>query len=179
MGPGPSVSCSIRLNTVLTPEQKKLYQDPDTIQRILNQSRTVVIYGLSSDSQKASYFVASYLKDAGYTIVPVNPKGGVILGEKVYTSMKDIDFPIDIVDVFRPRHEVPQILEDAIAIGAKVFWQQLRINDLESAAKAKAAGMEAVVDLCLKMEHGRYSGGLHEAGMNTEILSARRTHRWV
>lgn len=179
MGPGPGVSCSIRLNTVLTSEQKKLYQDPDTIQRILNESRTVVIYGLSSDPQKASYFVASYLKNAGYTILPVNPKGGVILGEKVYTSLKEIEVPIDIVDVFRPRYEVPQILDDALAVGAKVLWQQLRINDLESAARAKAAGLLSVVDLCVKMEHGRYSGGLHEAGMNTEILSAKRTHRWV
>ena len=179
MGPGPGISCSIRLNTSLTPEQKKLYQDPEVVQHVLNTARNVVIYGLSSDPQKASYFVASYLQTAGYTIIPVNPKGGTILGQKVYTSLREVEVPVDVVDVFRPRHEVPHILDDAIAIGARVFWQQLRINDLESAERARQAGLISIVDLCMKMEHGRYSGGLHEAGMNTEIISAKRTHRWL
>lgn len=179
MGPGPGISCSIRLNSVLTPEQKALYQDPEVVQRVLNTMRSVVIYGCSSDPQKPSYFVASYLLAAGYTVIPVNPKGGVILGQKVFPTLREVDVPVDVVDVFRPRHEVPHILEEAIAIGAKVFWQQLRINDLESAERARQAGLIAIVDLCMKMEHGRYSGGLHEAGMNTEIISARRVHRWL
>lgn len=179
MGLGTGISCSIRLNTTLTPEQKARYQDPDTVRHVLNTARTIVIYGLSSDPQKASYFVASYLKTAGYTIVPVNPKGGEILGCKVYSSLREVDVPVDVVDVFRPRHEVPHILDEAIAVGAKVFWQQLRINDLESAERARQAGLVSIVDLCMKMEHGRYSGGLHEAGMNTELITARRTHRWL
>ncbi|GEM_PF-3261213 len=90
MGLGSSLSCSIRLNTVLTNEQKGLYQNPETIQRILNTSRSVAIFGLSSDSQKASYFVASYLPTSGYEIYPVNPKGGNILERRVYTSLAEI-----------------------------------------------------------------------------------------
>jgi len=179
MGSGSSISCSIKLNSTLSPEQKALYQDPEVVQKVLNEARTIVIYGLSSDPQKASYFVASYLLTAGYTIIPVNPKGGEILGQRVFTNLKEVDVPVDVVDVFRPRHEVPHILDEALAIGAKVFWQQLRINDLESAERARKAGMISIVDLCMKMEHGRYSGGLHEAGMNTEIINAKRTHRWL
>jgi uncharacterized protein len=178
MGLGSGISGAIRLNSVLTAEQKKLYQNPDDIMRTLNEFRTVAIVGLSSDDQKASFFVASYLTSAGYEIVPVNPRADSILGKKVYRSLRDIPFPIDLVDVFRPAAECTELVEQAIAIQARGFWQQLRIINLAAAERARSAGLIAVVDMCVKMEHGRYSGGLHEAGMNSELISARRVHRF-
>lgn len=179
MGLGSGVSCAVRLNSVLTEEQKEKFQDRTEIVRALNEFRVIAMVGLSADVQKSSYFVASYLKSAGYTVVPVNPKADFILGQKVYRSLSDIPFPVDLVDVFRPASECENLAAEAIAVGAKGFWQQLRINNLAAAELAKKAGLVAVVDLCVKMEHGRYSGGLHEAGMNTELLSARRTHRFL
>ena len=178
MGLGSGFVSAIRLNSVLDEAQKALYQNPDDIARVLNEFRTIAIVGLSADSQKASYFVASYLKTAGYQIVPVNPKADEILGKKVYRSLADIPFPVDLVDVFRPAAECTGLVEQAIAIKAKGFWQQLRIINLAAAERARAAGLISIVDRCVKMEHGRYSGGLHEAGMNSELISARRTHRF-
>jgi uncharacterized protein len=179
MGLGSGLSCAIRLNSVLNEEQKKRFQNRASIVTVLNESRTIAMVGLSADTQKASYFVANYLQTAGYRIVPVNPKADVILGQKVYRSLSDIPFPVDVVDIFRPAAECDQLVEDAIRIGAKAFWQQLRITNLSAAERALSAGLHSVVDLCLKMEHGRYSGGLHESGMNTELLSSRRIHRYV
>ena len=114
------------------------------------------------------------MRDAGYRIVPVNPRGGTIVGESVYRDLGDIPFPIDVVNVFRPAAEVEALVEKAIRIGAKVFWQQLRINQIAAATRAREAGLISIVDACIKMEHGRYSGGLHTVGMNTELVSARR-----
>ncbi len=177
MGLGSSASCAITLNTVLTPEQRALYQDPDRIRELLERAKTIAIVGLSADRQKASYFVANYLQREGYRVIPVNPRGGTILGETVYRDLKSIPETVDIVDVFRPDSEVPAIVDQAIAIGAKALWTQLRIIHFEAAEKARAAGLAVVMDKCVKMEHGRYSGSLHWAGMNTEIISARRAKR--
>ncbi len=179
MGLGSGLSCAIRLNSVLTPEQKALYQNPDDIKRVLNEFRTIALVGLSANPQKPSFFVANYLRSAGFEIVPVNPGADTILGRKAYRSLSAIPFPVDLVDVFRPAPECSALVEEAIAIKARGFWQQLRIINLPAAARAREAGMVSVVDLCVKMEHGRYSGGLHEAGMNTELVSARRVHRFV
>jgi uncharacterized protein len=177
MGPGSGLSCAIRLNSVLTEEQKALYQNRDEIEKVLNEFRVIAMVGLSADPQKASSFVANYLLKAGYKVVPVNPKADVILGQKVYRSLKEIPFAVDLVDIFRPAAECDALVEEAIAVKARGFWQQLRIINLKAAERARAAGLISVVDLCVKMEHGRYNGGLHEAGMNTELISARRVHR--
>ena len=174
MGSGSSTVCSINLNTVLTPEQQALYQDSGCIRDILARARNIAIVGLSADRQKASYFVATYLKREGYRIIPVNPRGGTILGETVYPDLKSIPEKVDLVDVFRPASELPDIVEQAIAIGAKAIWTQLRIIDFGAAEAARAAGLSVVMDKCVKMEHGRFNGSLHWAGMNTEIISARR-----
>lgn len=144
---------------------------------MLNEFRVIAMVGLSADPQKASSFVAGYLLHAGYKVVPVNPKADVILGQQVYRTLSEIPFAVDLVDVFRPAAECDALVEEAIRINARGFWQQLRIINLKAAERALAAGLISVVDLCVKMEHGRYSGGLHEAGMNTELVSARRVHR--
>ena len=174
MGLGSSVSCNIRLGTSLSAKERAKFQDPAVIQQLLSGAKTIAMVGLSSEKTKASNMVASYLQDEGFRVIPVSPKGGEILGETVYPDLKSIPDKIDIVDIFRPASEVPGIVDDAIAIGAKAVWMQLRIVDLPSAERALAAGLHAVVDRCVKMEHGRYSGALHWGGMNTEIVTAQR-----
>jgi predicted CoA-binding protein len=182
MGSGTSLSCAVTLNTSLTPDQRARYQDVAQINHLLETAKTIALVGLSSDRQKASYFVAGYLKDEGYRIVPVNPKADTILGEKVYPDLASIPFPIDLIDIFRPAQDVDEIVSQAIArkekgIDSPVIWMQLRIINLAAAERALAAGLTVIVDKCVKMEHGRYKGGLHFAGMNTEIISARKRKR--
>jgi predicted CoA-binding protein len=182
MGSGPGVSCAVTLNTSLTPGQRARYQDVAQINHLLDTSKTIALVGLSSDRQKASYFVAGYLKDEGYRIVPVNPKAETILGEKVYPDVASIPFPVDLINVFRPPQDVDEIVNQAIArkqkgVDSAAIWMQLRIINLPAAERALAAGLTVIVDKCVKMEHGRYRGGLHFAGMNTEIISARKRAR--
>lgn len=174
MGPGPSIACAVTLNSALTAEQQGLYQDPLAIQRLLRETRTIAVVGLSTDPQRASWFVANYLMKEGYRIIPVNPKADAILGEACYPSLAAIPVPVDMVDVFRPAAEAAAIARDAVAIRAKALWLQLRLVSLEAAEIAARAGLTVVMDRCVKIEHGRYRGGLHMAGMNTEIISARR-----
>jgi hypothetical protein len=176
VGSGPSIACSIRLNTALNAEQRALYQSEEVIRDILDGAKTIAIVGLSSDSQKASYFVASYLLYEGYEVIPVNPRLTEVLGRRAYPDLLSIPGPVDVVDVFRPVGEIPGITEQAIQIKARALWLQLRLIDLESAERARRAGLAVVVDRCIKMEHGRYRGSLHWAGMNTEIISARRAN---
>jgi predicted CoA-binding protein len=144
------------------------------MRRLLTRARTVAIVGMSVDMQKASAFVASYLQHEGYRIIPVNPRGGRILGETVYPDLASVPTPIDIVDVFRPAVEAPEFARQAVAVGAKALWLQLRIVSFEAAELAAAAGLDVVMDRCVKMEHGRFNGTLHWGGMNTEIISARK-----
>lgn len=174
MGSGPGLTCAITLNTALTPEEQRLYQDPRTIQRLLREAKTIAVVGLSTDTQRASWFVANYLQQEGYRIVPVHPTATELLGERVYASLTDIPIPIDIVDVFRPAVEAPDLARQAIAIHARAFWMQLKLASMEAAALAREAGVDVVADRCIKMEHARYCGRLQCAGMNTEIVSARK-----
>jgi predicted CoA-binding protein len=169
--------CDISMNTRLTPEQREKYQNTRVIRDLLSNSKTVAIVGLSTEKTKASNMVASYLQDEGYRIVPVHPKADDILGEKCYPDLRSIPFKVDVVDVFRPASEVARIVDDAIAIGAKAVWMQLRIIDMPSADRAIDAGLVAIVDKCMKMEHSRFGGALHWAGMNTEVITARRRKR--
>lgn len=164
----------ISLNTVLDREQRERYQNTRAIRDLLAHAKTIAIVGLSTEKTKASNMVASYLQDEGYRVIPVHPKASEILGEKCYPDLRSIPDKVDIVDIFRPAHEVAGIVEDAIAIGARAVWMQLRIIDTDAADRAIEAGLVAVVDKCLKMEHGRFGGALHWAGMNTEVVSARR-----
>ena len=177
MGPGPGPACDFRLNTALTEEQRRRYQDPAVIRRLIADSRTVAIVGMSADPQKASAFVASYLQHEGYRIIPVNPRGGRVLGETIYPDLTSIPVSVDIVDVFRPPADAPGFARQAAAIGARALWLQLRIVNFDAAEIAVAAGLDVVMDRCVKMEHGRFNGTLHWGGMNTEIISARKASR--
>jgi len=174
VGPGSGPACDFRLNTALTEAERRRFQDPDVIRRLLRQARTVAIVGMSADMQKASAFVASYLQHEGYRVALVNPRGGRLLGEPVYPDLGSIPMPVDIVDVFRPAAEAVGFARQAIAIGAKALWLQLRIVNFEAGELAAAAGLDVVMDRCLKMEHGRFNGTLHWGGMNTEVISARK-----
>jgi predicted CoA-binding protein len=136
--------------------------------------RTVAIVGMSANPQKASAFVASYLKHEGYGVALVNPRGGRLLGQTVYPDLASVPAPVDVVDVFRPSPEAVAVAREAVAVGAKALWLQLRIVSFEAAELAAAAGLDVVMDRCLKMEHGRFNGTLHWGGMNTEIISARK-----
>jgi predicted CoA-binding protein len=152
--------------------------DINTLRRILRESHTIAVVGLSADWFRPSYFAAKYMQEHGYRIIPVNPRYPQILGEKCYRSLREVPETIDIVDVFRKTQDVPPIAEDAIAVGAKVLWQQLGVRNEAAAARVQAAGMEAVMDRCVKIEHGRLFGGLNWVGVNTRVISAKRP-RWL
>jgi hypothetical protein len=152
--------------------------DINTLRRILSQNRVIAVVGLSADWFRPSYFAAKYMQEHGYTIVPVNPRYAQILGQKCYPSLRDIPGKVDIVDCFRKTVDIMPICDDAIAIGAKVLWQQLGVKNHDAAAKARAAGLEAIVDRCVKIEHGRLFGGLNWVGVNTRVISAKRP-RWL
>ncbi|ANX05452.1 CoA-binding protein [Immundisolibacter cernigliae] len=150
--------------------------DITTLRRILTACRTIAVVGLSADWNRPSYFAAKYMQHHGYRIVPVNPRYEEVLGERCYASLADIPHAVDMVDVFRRTQDVLPIAEQAIAIGAKCLWQQLGVMNLEADRLARAAGLDSVLDRCVKIEHARLFGGLHWAGVNTRVISARRPH---
>jgi predicted CoA-binding protein len=152
--------------------------DIDTLRRILSQSRVIAVVGLSADWFRPSYFAAKYMQEHGYTVIPVNPRYPEVLGQKCYRSLREIPGKVDLVDCFRKTEDIPPIAEDAIAIGAKVHWQQLGEKNEAAAARARAAGLDAVTDRCVKIEHGRLFGGLNWVGVNTRVISAKRP-RWL
>ena len=114
------------------------------------------------------------MQDHGYRVIPVNPMYAEVLGEKCYKSLRDIGEPVDLVDCFRKSAEIPALAEDAIAIGAMVLWMQLGVRNAEARRRAESAGLEVVEDRCVKIEHGRFFGGLGWAGVNTKVISAKR-----
>lgn len=146
--------------------------------RILQTYQTIAMVGLSSDPMRPSHFAAIYMQSEGYDIIPVNPRmaGQTILGKPVYGSLLDIpkERNVQIVDVFRRAEDVPPVLDEAIAVGAPVFWMQLGIVNEEVAIRARAAGMDVVMNRCVKIEHARFFGGLNLVGMNTGIVTSRR-----
>ncbi len=150
--------------------------DIATLRRILRTGRTLAVVGLSAEWHRPSFFAAKYMQSHGYRIVPVNPRyaGGDILGERCFASLTDIGVPIDIVDVFRRTEDVAEIAGLAIAIGAKCLWQQIGVKNEAAAVLAQAAGLDIVMDRCVKIEHARLFGGLNWVGVNTGVISARR-----
>ena len=148
--------------------------DIPTLRRILGENRVIAMVGLSANWYRPSYFAAKYMLDHGYRVIPVNPSYQEVLGHKCYPALRDIREKIDIVDCFRKSEEIMPIAEDAIAIGAKVLWMQLGVRNAEARRRAEAAGLEVVEDHCVKIEHGRFFGGLGWAGVNTKVISAKR-----
>ena len=155
-----------------------MHDDIQTLRRILRENRVIAVVGLSANWYRPSYFAAKYMLEHGYTIVPVNPAYQEVLGQKCYAGLRDIPGKVDIVDCFRKTGEILPIAEDVIAIGAKVLWQQLGVKNEAAARKAEAAGLDTVMDRCVKIEHARLFGGLNWAGVNTKVISAKRP-RWL
>ena len=146
------------------------------LRRILRECRTVAVVGLSPEWHRPSHFVAKYLQQHGYRIIPVNPRCAEILGERCYPSLLEIPEHVDMVDVFRRTADVPPIAQQAVQIKARCLWQQIGVLNLEADKLARAAGLDSVMDRCVKIEHARIFGGLHWAGVNTQVISARRPH---
>ena len=148
--------------------------DIRTLRRILHDYRRVAMVGLSADWYRPSNFAAKYLLDHGFEVIPVNPKYDEILGQKCYPDLASIPAPVDIVDLFQRAERVPPFVDQAIAIGTKVVWMQLGIVNEEAAQKARDAGLEVVMDRCMKIEYARLYGGLNWLGVNTGVISSQR-----
>ena len=151
------------------------------LRRILGGCRTLAVVGLSPQWHRPSFFAAKYMQAHGYRIVPVNPTATEILGERCYPTLAEAaqalakdGVRIDLVDCFRRTEDIPPIAEEAIAIGAKCLWQQIGVKNEAAAERARAAGLDTVMDRCVKIEHARLFGGLNWAGVNTQVISARR-----
>jgi hypothetical protein len=150
--------------------------DIPTLRRLLNVSRRIAVVGISAEWHRPSYFVGKYLLEHGYTMIPVNPKYREVLGQPCYPSLTAARAAgsIDIVDCFRKAEDIGPLAEEAIAIGAKTLWMQLGVVNQAAAEIARKAGLDVVMDRCVKIEHGRLFGGLNWAGVNTRVISARR-----
>ena len=154
---------------------------PDTLIRsILRSTKTIAMVGASGNPMRPSYFAMKYLLDKGFTIDPVNPgmASKEILGRKVYASLKEVPGPIDMVDIFRGSDAAPGIVAEAIAekerLGIKTIWMQLGVISEEAEAVAREAGLEVVMDLCPKIEHGRFSGEIGWMGVNRRVIDNRK-----
>ncbi len=149
-------------------------KDIHDLRRILGEYKRVAVVGLSADWSRPSNFAAKYLLDHGFEVIPVNPKYDEILGQKCYPDLGSIPTPVDVVDLFQKADRVMPFVEDAIEIGAKVLWMQLGIVNHEAAELARNAGLEVVMDRCMKIEYARLFGGLNTIGVNTGVISAQR-----
>jgi predicted CoA-binding protein len=152
--------------------------DINKLRRILKTSKTLAVVGLSANWYRPSFFAAKYMQEHGYRIIPVNPAYTEVLGEKCYASVRDIPEKIDIVDCFRKSEEIGSIAEDAIAIGAKALWMQIGVINEAAKTSAERAGLDVVMDRCVKIEHARLFGGLNWIGVNTKVISAKRPN-WL
>ncbi len=164
---------------------------PDTIpvlRDILGRCRTVAVVGLSPQWHRPSYFAAKYMQAHGYRIVPVNPlvarEGGAILGERCHASLTAAEQAlaaeggrIDMVDCFRRSEDIPPLVDEAIAAGARCLWLQLGVVNEAAAERAEAAGLQVIQNRCVKIEHARLFGGLNWAGVDTRVISAKRPHQ--
>jgi len=151
-----------------------MIDDVAGIRRVLKATRTIAVVGLSANWWRPSYFAAKYLQEHGYRIIPVNPAYQEVLGEKCYPRLGDIPEKVDMVDCFRKSEEIPALAEEAIQIGAASLWMQLGVVHQAAAERAIGAGLDVLMDRCVKIEHGRLFGGLNYAGVNTKLISAKR-----
>ena len=161
--------------------EKRTWVGPSAPERlnILRNTRTIAIVGMSDKISRAAYFVATYLQSASpYKLYFVNPilaaKGKLVLGQPVYPSLQDLPEVPDLVEIFRRNEDLPGVVQEAVDLGAKTVWMQLGSWSEEAAAIGEAAGLNVVMDKCVKIEHARFHGGLHLAGFNTGVISAKR-----
>jgi predicted CoA-binding protein len=141
---------------------------------ILTRTRSVTLVGASANPARPSYFVATYLlSSTRYEVNFVNPRLDTLLGKPVYASLKEVPDP-DLVSVFRKHDDLPQVAEEVIDAGAKTLWLQLGLWHEDVGERARAAGLDVVMNRCVKIEHARFAGGLHLAGFNTGVISSRR-----
>lgn len=154
-----------------------LYYPDWQIRRILRDVDTIAMVGASTNWNRPSYFAMKYLQVKGFRIIPVNPRaaGEELLGETVYASLKDIPDPVEMVDIFQRADRVPAVVDEAIEIGARIVWMQLTVRHDEAAKKAEAAGLTVIMDRCPKIEFGRLSGELGWSGINTRVITSRRS----
>jgi predicted CoA-binding protein len=151
--------------------------DIPTLRRILHENRRIAVVGISAEWHRPSFFVGKYLIEHGYTMIPVNPKYESVLGRPCFPNLRaarEKAGPIDLVDCFRRPEDIEPLVDEALAIGARTLWMQLGIVNEAAARKARAAGLDVVMDRCVKIEHGRLFGGLNWAGVNTRVISAKR-----
>ena len=163
---GVSASSQVNLGPFRTTDFDRL--------RILEQYRRIAMVGLSSNPFRPSHFAAIYLLAEGYDVIPVNPREQEILGRRSYASLREIPGPVEVVNIFRASSAVPPIIEEGIEVGAKVVWMQLGVIHPEAAERARSAGLEVVMDRCMKIEHARFFGGLSTIGLNTGVITSRR-----
>ncbi len=165
---------NITLNTAMTSPQTTLRTDDR--RHLLKTCHSIAVVGLSAEWHRPSYFAAKYMQQHGYRILPVNPRyaGSMLLGMLCVARLEDITEPIDLVNIFRRTEDVGPIADSAIALGAKGLWQQIGVLNLAADARARAAGLATVMGCCVKIEHARLFGGLHWAGVNTGVISARK-----
>ncbi len=142
--------------------------------QIIQNHESVALVGVSANPIRSSNFVASYLVRTPFRTYPVNPAYEEVLGRKSYATLFDLPEVPDIVDVFRRHDAIPEVVDQAIEVGAKVVWLQLGLRHDDAARKAMDAGLKVVQNRCLKIEHARFSGRLHLAGFNTGVVSSRR-----
>lgn len=152
--------------------------DIATLRRILKENHTIAMVGLSANWYRPSNFAAKYLLDHGYRVIPVNPNYREVLGARCYPSVTDIPEPIDVVDCFQKPERMAELCEQAIARGAHVLWMQIGIVHQGAADRARAAGLDVVMNRCMKIEHARLFGGLNFVGVYTGVISAKRP-LWV
>lgn len=157
--------------------RERTWQAPNAPTRLgmLRRAKSIAIVGASNNPSRASYFVANYLLTSSpYEVYFVNPRATEILGHPVYASLAELPVVPDIVDVFRKDADLPGVAREAVEIGAKTLWLQLGSWNEEAAAIAEGAGLDVVMDRCIKIEHARFHGGLHLAGFDTGVISSKR-----
>ncbi len=150
--------------------------DDAYLRKILRDTKTIAMVGLSANWNRPSYFAAKYLLDRGYKVIPVNPSaaGQEILGQKVYGSLADLPVKADMVDIFRSSEAAGPITDEAIKHGAKVVWMQLGIRNDEAAKRAEDAGLKVVMNRCPKIEHSRLTGSIEWHGIASGVISSKR-----
>ena len=176
------LSCELPANSPLAKllKSQRTWVGPDAKerQRILNSAKSVAIVGASPNSARSSYFVGTYLlSSSDYRVYFVNPNADEILGEKVYPDLASLPEVPDIVDVFRKGSDIPSVIDEVLAIGAKTIWVQLGIYNEEAARYGEEQGLTVVMDRCIKVEHARFHGGLHLLGFDTGVISAKKLER--